>query len=100
MCGCSLERKLPLASEALELVWLHHELGRCYLECRRPVKALEHGEKALVNAETVEDDAWLLNAHVLIAHAHGQPSPYTQRPRSAESVHSTPTSSTQTPTIS
>ena len=66
-----LEQRLKLASEALELVWLHHEIGRCYLQVGRPVKALEHGEKAAFNAQRCDDDAWLLNTHVLIAHAHG-----------------------------
>ena len=59
--------KLPLSKTPLETTWLHHEIGRCYLEQKNYQDALECGQKSLKSAQEAQEKVWELNATVLIA---------------------------------
>ncbi|XP_076374178.1 outer dynein arm-docking complex subunit 4-like isoform X2 [Tachypleus tridentatus] len=63
------EMKIPLCSLAIEKTWLHHELGRCYLELNEHIKAKEYGKKSLEYASEAKDVVWQLNSSVLIGQA-------------------------------
>ena len=64
--------KLPLSKTALETTWLHHEIGRCYLEQKNYQDALECGQRSLTSAEEAQEKVWELNATVLIAQSQGR----------------------------
>lgn len=64
--------KLPLSKTPLETTWLHHEIGRCYLELKNFQDALECGQKSLASARQAKEQVWELNATVLIAQAQGK----------------------------
>lgn len=61
------EEKVPYSQSGLESAWLLHEIGRCYLELGINQKGKEYGEKSLSVAKEIDDNNWMLNAHVLIA---------------------------------
>ncbi|CAG5118865.1 unnamed protein product [Candidula unifasciata] len=63
------ERKLPLSKGQLEIAWLCHELGRCYLELDQTKVAKEYGTRSLTVANEVGNDKWKLHAYVLISQA-------------------------------
>ncbi|XP_076350632.1 outer dynein arm-docking complex subunit 4-like isoform X2 [Tachypleus tridentatus] len=63
------EKKIPLCSIAVEKAWLHHEIGRCYLELNNEKTAKEYGQRSLECASEVNDSVWQLNSSVLIAQA-------------------------------
>ncbi|XP_013787907.2 tetratricopeptide repeat protein 25-like, partial [Limulus polyphemus] len=63
------EMKIPLCNLTIEKAWLHHELGRCYLELNEDIKAKEYGKKSLEYASEAKDVVWQLNSSVLIGHA-------------------------------
>lgn len=65
----SWTEKLPLSKTPLETTWLHHEIGRCYLEQKSFQDALECGERSLTSAQEAKEQVWELNATVLIAQA-------------------------------
>ena len=64
--------KLPLSKTPLETTWLHHEIGRCYLEEKSFQDALECGQRSLASAQEAKEQVWELNATVLIAQAQGK----------------------------
>ena len=61
-----------MSKSALESTWLHHEIGRCYLESGRFDMARSHGEEALDEAYKAEDDEWKLHAGVLVSQSLGK----------------------------
>lgn len=61
------ERKLPMSKTSMEIAWLCHELGRCYLELNQARTAKDYGERSLAAAEEADDDMWQLHALVLIS---------------------------------
>ncbi|KAF5903243.1 tetratricopeptide repeat protein 25, partial [Clarias magur] len=63
------EEKIPLIQGGLEKAWLFHEIGRCYLELKRYVKARDYGIHSLSAADDIDDAKWQLNASVLVAQA-------------------------------
>lgn len=65
------EDKKPMAKSALESTWLHHEIGRCYLESGKPEIAKGYGEKAMEFAHDANEDEWKLHAGVLISQSLG-----------------------------
>lgn len=64
--------KLPLSKTPLETTWLHHEIGRCYLEQKNYQDALECGQRSLKSAQEAQEKVWELNATVLIAQSQGE----------------------------
>ena len=56
-----------MSKSALESTWLHHEMGRCYLELEDYERAIEYGEKSMAFAREAEDDKWQMNANILVA---------------------------------
>ena len=68
---CSLNDRLPYVKQTEEAVWVHHEMGRCYLELGQFDKARENGEKAMNLASEVKDMPWYLNASIVVAQAEG-----------------------------
>ena len=52
-------------------MWVHHEMGRCYLELGAFDKSRENGEKAMNLASEAKDMTWYLNASVLVALSEG-----------------------------
>lgn len=64
--------KLPLSKTPLETTWLHHEIGRCYLEQKNYQNALECGQRSLKSAQEAQEKVWELNATVLIAQSQGE----------------------------
>jgi tetratricopeptide (TPR) repeat protein len=64
--------KLPLSKTPLETTWLHHEIGRCYLEQKNYQDALECGQRSLKSAQEAKEQVWELNATVLIAQSQGK----------------------------
>ena len=69
--------KLPLSKTPLETTWLHHEIGRCYLEQKNYQDALECGQRSLASAQEAQEKVWELNATVLIAQSQGR-SPFVE----------------------
>uniref|UniRef100_A0A8C4NEF3 Outer dynein arm-docking complex subunit 4 n=1 Tax=Eptatretus burgeri TaxID=7764 RepID=A0A8C4NEF3_EPTBU len=62
-----LQERLSFMCSALDSIWLHHELGRCYLELKNFSEARNHGHLSLNEAQKAQDSEWLLNAVVLMA---------------------------------
>lgn len=65
----SWNEKLPMVKTSLETTWIYHEIGRCYLELNKYLKAKDCGVKSLKAAEEFDDEVWQLNASVLLAQA-------------------------------
>jgi hypothetical protein len=61
------EEKAALPQSPLESAWLHHEIGRSYLELNDFNAALVSGERSKADATAAQDDRWTLNATLLIA---------------------------------
>ncbi|KAG1665914.1 Tetratricopeptide repeat protein 25 [Nymphon striatum] len=68
--------KLPLCKDPIEKSWLHHEIGRCYLELGELEDASEFGKKSLRFAESASDLMWQLNASVMLAQIKVQKANY------------------------
>ena len=52
-------------------MWVHHEMGKCYLELKEFDLAKEVGERAVTLAGEVKDMTWYLNSSVLVAQVEG-----------------------------
>ncbi|KAM4598220.1 outer dynein arm-docking complex subunit 4 [Polymixia lowei] len=66
------EEKIAFVRGDLEKSWLFHEIGRCYLELKRPTEARDYGCRSLDSAEEIADAKWQLNASVLVAQSDMQ----------------------------
>ena len=67
----SLKERSLLSASKEESVWVHHEMGKCYLELKEFDLAKEVGERAVSLASEVKDMTWYLNSSVLVAQAEG-----------------------------
>ena len=64
----AFEQKLPLTPESsIEKSWLLHDIGRCFLEIRNYVKALDYGQRSCSIADDLKDQRWGMNARLLLA---------------------------------
>jgi tetratricopeptide (TPR) repeat protein len=66
------EEKLPMCKNDLEITWLNHEIGRCYLELGNYIIAKNYGSKSLEKAEIINDECWKMNALVLMAQSENK----------------------------
>jgi len=58
-------------TDALELTWLYHEIGRALMIQESFKAALDAGLKSRELAEQEQDPEWQLNSNLLVAQAHG-----------------------------
>ncbi|KAL7060714.1 hypothetical protein AAHC03_09422 [Spirometra sp. Aus1] len=63
-------KRLDYDIRGIDKAWLHHEIGRSYLELNQYEEAIDHAAKARDIADREADLEWDLNATVLIAQAH------------------------------
>ncbi|VDL92911.1 unnamed protein product [Schistocephalus solidus] len=63
-------KRLDYDIKGVDKAWLHHEIGRSYLELKQYEEAIDHAAKARDIADHEADLEWDLNATVLIAQAH------------------------------
>ncbi|BHF71954.1 Tetratricopeptide repeat protein 25 [Sparganum proliferum] len=64
------KKRLDYDIRGIDKAWLHHEIGRSYLELNQYEEAIDHAAKARDIADREADLEWDLNATVLIAQAH------------------------------
>ena len=60
----------PVEGNNVENAWLHHELGRCYIEMEDYQSAVDQATLAVAAAKAAEDSRWILNTAVLAAQAN------------------------------
>lgn len=60
----------PVEGNNVENAWLHHELGRCYIEMEDFQSAVDQAALAVTAAKAAEDTRWILNSTVLSAQAN------------------------------
>ncbi|VDK28865.1 unnamed protein product [Dibothriocephalus latus] len=63
-------KRLDYEIKGIDKAWLHHEIGRAYLELNQYEEAIDHAATARDVADREADMEWDLNATVLIAQAH------------------------------
>ncbi|XP_063715321.1 outer dynein arm-docking complex subunit 4-like isoform X2 [Symsagittifera roscoffensis] len=64
-----IEAHIHDEDETLERIWLYHEIAKCHLEMKKYEEAKDFGQKALEFANESKDEAWQLNATIIIAKA-------------------------------
>jgi len=68
----SEEEKDKLKIKEIEMAWLNHDIGRCYLNLEDYDKALEYGKTSLEIAQSINNLNWLLASRVLCGQTYSK----------------------------
>jgi len=66
------EEKEKLKIKEIEMAWLNHDIGRCYLNLEDYDKALEYGKTSLEIAQSINNLNWLLASRVLCGQTYSK----------------------------
>ncbi|OUM62120.1 hypothetical protein PIROE2DRAFT_44600, partial [Piromyces sp. E2] len=70
VCELSEEENEKLKIKEIEMAWLNHDIGRCYLNMENYEKALEYGKNSHQIAQSINNSNWILASRALCGQSY------------------------------